>query len=207
MLALLLALLALPARADEWALDPSTGSFRVVIMKEGALRALGHDHVLEAKDFRGRVELMDSSATLHLEVNAAGLEIDETPARKAEGFKDEVPESDRVKIRRVMRGSKGLDVRTYPLIVFDSQDIQPVPSVKDMWMASGKLTLHGVTTELEVPVTFVSRQGGYWAYGYARIRPSDYGVGPVKALGGLIRTADEAVVRFALALKKDGVRP
>lgn len=199
---LLLALLSSPALADDWVLDPSTGSFRVVIHKEGALKALGHDHVLEARDFRGRVELSDSSATLHLEVNAAGLEIDEPSARRAEGFASEVSPGDREKIRRTMRSEKVLDVRRYPLITLDAPSIEPVPNEKDLWMLSGSFSLHGTTTTLDVPVTLSPRAGGYWATGYVRFRPSDYGVNPVKAVGGLVRTADEALVKFQLALQR-----
>jgi len=205
MLALAAFLLAAPVRADQWALDSSTGSFRVVVLKEGPLRALGHDHVLEAKDFRGTVELLDSSATLHLEVNAAGLDADDPAARRAEGFDDEVSAADREKIRRAMRGPKVLDVRRYPLIIYDARQVEPVASIKDMWMATGQLTLHGTTMDLEVPVTLTPRSGGYWASGYARIRPSDYGVKPVKVFGGAVRTADEAVVKFDIALTHAGV--
>ncbi len=207
LVALTLLLAAAPARADAWVLDPSTGSFRVVIMKEGALRALGHDHVLEVRDFRGSVELQDSSATLHLQINTAGLDIDDAAARRAEGLAGEVSDADRAKIRRTMRGEKGLDVRRYPLITLDARSIEPVESEKDMWMLSGEFSLHGTTSTLDLPVTLVPRPGGYWAYGYARLRPSDYGIEPVKALGGLVRTADEALVRFNLALIHDGVRP
>jgi polyisoprenoid-binding protein YceI len=204
MWALLLVLLALPARADDWALDPSTGSFRVLILKEGALKALGHDHVLSAKDYRGRVALSDSSATLHLEINAAGLDIDTPEARKAEGVEGEVSSGDQEKIRRTMRSEKVLDVRRYPLITLDSTSLEPAPMVKDMWMLSGNFSLHGSSQTLDFPVTLTPREGGYWVSGYVRIRPSEYGIKPVKAIGGLIRTADEAMVRFTLALKRYG---
>jgi polyisoprenoid-binding protein YceI len=196
-----LAALAVPARAQVWTIDPSTGYFRVSIAKEGLLGALGHDHVLDVRDARAEIAIAGASSSVKLEINAAGLEIDAAEALLSEGIKKPVPEDERSKIRANMRGAKGLDVRAHPLIRFESTSIEETPMLKGTWMVSGTFDLHGSTGALEFPVTLTERPGGWWASGYVRLRPSDYGVKPFSAMGGLIRVADEALVKFDLALK------
>jgi polyisoprenoid-binding protein YceI len=196
-----LAPLAIPARAQVWTVDPSTGYFRVSLAKEGLLAALGHDHVVDVREARGEIRIDGSSSSVKLEINAAGLEIDAAEALLSDGIKKPVPEDERAKIRAGMRGAKGLDVRAYPLIRFASSSIEETPLLKGTWMVTGTFELHGSTGTLEFPVTLAERPGGWWAYGYVRLRPSEYGVKPFSAMGGLIRVADEALVRFDLALK------
>ncbi|MBI3553043.1 MAG: YceI family protein [Elusimicrobia bacterium] len=204
---LILGSLSSPAACEEWSVDPSTGYFRVILLKEGLLAGLGHDHVIDARDVRGEISIADSSSSVRLEINAAGAEIDSAASRSEEGFAKEVGESDRVKIRANMRGPKGLDVQRYPMIKFDSASIERVESLKGLWMVSGAFALHGSTGTLEFPVTLSERPGGYWASGYVRIRPSDYGIKPFSVMGGLIKVQDEALVKFNLGLRALGSVP
>lgn len=195
------------APAQEWAIDASTGYFRVILLKEGLLSGLGHDHVIDARDVRGEIAIADSSSSVHLEINAAGLEVDLDASRADEGLRKTVGESDRANIRAKMRGPKGLDVRRFPFIRFDSSSIERVESLEGIWQVEGTFSLHGSTGTLEFPVALTERPGGYWVSGYVRIRPSDYGVKPFSVAGGLIKVQDEAMVKFNLGLKALGVLP
>jgi len=200
-LALLLCLAALPAAAQVPAqtltLDPSTGSLRVFLYKDGPLAALGHDHVLSAPEFSGQIEYSSGSAQLMLTIDALQLIIDTTPVREAEGL---VPlkDSDVAKIAAGMRSAKGLDVVRYPKITFRSDSIDPVAGEKDLWEVMGRFSLHGATQTIDFPVTMTDGPGGKWFTGYVRLRPSEYGVKPYSVFGGAIRLKDEAVVRFTL---------
>jgi polyisoprenoid-binding protein YceI len=199
--AVLLIFLVLPASAQQWSVDSSTGYFRVIILKEGLLSSLGHDHVLDARDARGTVAIAGSTGSVHLEINAAGVEIDQPSSDAEEGFDKSPSESDRAKIRANMRGKKGLDVLSFPFIKFDSTSVEKVESVKDHWMVSGTFSLHGSTGTLDFPVVLAERPGGCWVSGYVRIHPSEYGIKPFSVMGGMIRVQDEALVKFNLALK------
>ena len=200
----MLAAAAVPAAAEQWTVDPSTGYFRVVLLKEGLLGGLGHDHVVEVRGARGSVEIGDSTGSVHLDIDAASADIDQASGRAEEGFKKDVEPGDRDKIRAGMRGPKGLDVARFPKIAFDSTVVERVENLKGTWEVTGIFSLHGSTRALEFPVILAERPGGYWAYGYARIRPSEYGIKPFSVLGGLIRVSDEAVVRFNLGLRPLG---
>jgi polyisoprenoid-binding protein YceI len=203
--ALLLTLCA-PARAQEWTVDPSTGYFRVIVMKEGLLGGLGHDHVLDVVNAKAKAAIGESSGAVHVEINAAGVEIDQAASRAEEGFRKPIAAGDLEKIRSNMRGPKGLDVRAHPFIKFDSTAIEP-SDIKGVWMVTGAFSLHGATGTLDFPVTLTPRQGGWWATGYVRVRPSEYGIKPFSVMGGLIRVQDEALVKFNLGLRSVGSAP
>lgn len=201
---LLLCVVAAPAMGQTWTVDPSTGYFHVILMKEGLLGSLGHDHVVDAGPARGTAVIADSSSSVHLEFDAAAVEIDADSSRRDEGFMKHVEDGDRAKIRDGMRGPKGLDVQRYPSIKFNSTSIEKVTGLPHIWEVTGVFSLHGSTGTLEFPVVLTERPGGYWAYGYVRIRPSEYGMKPFSVLGGLIRVQDEALVKFNLALRPSG---
>lgn len=197
---------SLPARAETLRLDSSTGSFRVYLYKEGLLKALGHDHLVVAPDYRGVVDLWTSSAVLHLEIDTDWLEIDKPEARETVGLKQPIKDSDVAKIRASMKGEKGLDVKRHALIAFASTSIEPVEGEKGFWMVNGALSLHGTLRTIEFPVELSARPGGYWVSGYVRLNQSDYGIKPFSVAGGAVRVQDEVMVRFHLAAMRQSAK-
>lgn len=195
------------ARAETLHLDPSTGSFRAYLYKEGLLKALGHDHVVVALDYRGIVDLWTSSAVLHLEIDSDWLEIDKPEARAAVGLVQPIKDSDVSKILASMKGEKGLEVKRHPLIAFASTSIEPVEGEKGLWMVNGALSLHGTLRTIEFPVELSERPGGYWVSGYVRLNQSDYGIKPFSVAGGAVRVQDEVMVRFHLAAMRKPPQP
>lgn len=197
MTALLLLALALPARAETLKIDPSTGSLRVVVEKDGPLRALGHDHVLRAPAFEGSVELSGASAKLVLTIDAQALTIDRPDERRDQHW-GSITEADIPKIEASMRGPAGLDVARFPTLRLVSESIEPVAGEKDTWLVTGRFSLHGSTQTIDFPVVMTDGLGGRWFSGYVRLRPSDYGIKPFSLFLGGLRVKDEAVVRFSL---------
>lgn len=198
---LLIALSPLSVAAETWKLDASTGSFKVLLEKDGPLRALGHDHVVRAPVFAGTVELSSASASLSLTIDAGKLTIDEDADRASEGWKT-LDAGDKAKIAASMRGDKGLDVEKHAKIELKSDSIEPVEGEKDLWRVEGKLSLHGQTRAVDFPVTMLERADGRWFSGYVRLRPSEYGIKPFSVFGGAVRVKDEAVVKFSLRANK-----
>jgi polyisoprenoid-binding protein YceI len=203
-LLLCVAVLLLPAArasaqyARTLTLDASTGSVRVLLYKEGPLRALGHDHVVSAPRFSGQVELSSGSAELTLTIDAAALLIDTPTARAEQGWK-ELSEDDVAKITAGMEGTRGLDVKRYPRIALRSETIEPVAGEKDLWQLTGRFELHGTTQAIDFPVTMSDGPGGgYWFSGYVRLRPSEYGIKPFRVFGGAVSVKDEALVKFSV---------
>lgn len=184
--------------ASPWVIDPSTGSFHVLVEKDGILKALGHDHVVAVRSSRAEFTVGLASAALRLEIDSASLAIDDSADRRRAGYDETIPESDRAKINKLMRGKKTLDIDNYPLIVFESEKIEPVDDDSGMWMVLGTLKLRGVSRFLEFPVTRTAEGAGFWAEGYVRLRLSDFGIKPFSSALGMVKVKDEALVRFKL---------
>lgn len=199
-----LLLLAAAAAGQTFAVDPSTGYLRAILFKEGPLQALGHDHVLEARDYEGRAMLARSSATLRLEIPAEWLDMDHPAARAAEGLKSELGDGDRAKVREGMRGAKGLDIARFPKIAFASRVIEPVASTPGMWLITGTLSLHGVDKDLQFPARLTAAANGYWAEGELRLRQSEFGIKPFSVAAGMVRVRDDLLLRFRLRLVSGG---
>ena len=188
MLAALLLVASSFAGAQTFTLDPSTGSLRAQLSRDGPLAALGHDHEIVSSSFTGRIELSSASATLSMTVDARALRVD-----------DPVPESDRAQIEKTMRGPKGLDVERFPTMSLASDSIEPVPEEQDVWHLIGRFSMHGSTQTIEAPVTMqTGPDGGRWFSGYVRLRQSDFGIKPYSAFAGAIRVRDDVVVSFSL---------
>ena len=186
-----------PAKAEIFRLDPSTGSFHVLLYKGGPLRALGHDHVVAARAFEGEVEITTATSKVSLSVDAVALIADEAQTRKALNM-SEIIERDRAKIEARMRGPKGLDVAQHPRITLESELVEAVYDEPSLWLVTARFSLHGATQTLQFPVTAVEAQGGRWFSGYVRLRPSEYGIPPYSAFAGALTLKDEALVRFNL---------
>lgn len=186
------------AGAQTYTLDPSTGSLRARLFRDGPLAAFGHDHVVVAPTFQGAVELSSATATLRLVVDARALKIDEDAAREAAGLRA-VSAADRSEIEKTMRGPKGLDVERFPEMSLLSQSIEPVPDEKDLWHVIGSFQLHGSTQTIEAPVAVRDGPGGgRWFSGYVRLRQTDFGLKPYSAFAGAVKVRDDFVVSFDL---------
>lgn len=188
MLAALLLVASSFAGAQTFTLDPSTGSLRAELFRDGPLAAFGHDHQIASSSFTGTIELSSASATLSMTVDARALRVE-----------DPLPEGDLARIAATMRGSKGLDVERYPAMTLVSDSIEPVPEEQDVWHLIGRFSMHGSTQTIEAPVTMaLGPGGGRWFSGYVRLRQSDFGIKPYSAFAGAVRVRDDFVVTFSL---------
>lgn len=195
--ALLAACLAASADAAQvYELDPGTGTVHAVLRRTGPLQALGHDHVVEAREFEGRVVVDGSSSSVRFTAPAQWLDADQPAARLLAGLAGTLKDEDRAKILDGMRGPKVLDLKSHPALAFESDSIEPVDIEPGLWMVQGRLTLKGVTKELAFSARLEEGADGAWFAGHVRFRPSAFGVKPPKVAGGLIGVEDEALVVF-----------
>jgi len=96
---------------------------------------------------------------------------------------------------------KALNAEKNPTITFVMKTYQATPK-GDAYEAviTGLLTVNGVEKELKAEATMTQDgKGGLKAVGSAAMKMTDFGVKPVTALMGTIRTGDAITVRFDLA--------
>jgi polyisoprenoid-binding protein YceI len=191
--------LASTAFAETYKLDVKASELVVKTWKDGVAAAFAHNHVIQATDFTGELsyDAQKPDATkVNVTVQVASLTPDEPALRKKFGETAEIGEGDRKKVAANMLSEGQLDGAKFPTITFASTSVSK--DKKGGTLLLGKLTLHGVTKDVEVPVTIAVKDGQAIGDGKLRFKTSDFGVKPYSTGLGSIRNRDE--VELALHL-------
>jgi polyisoprenoid-binding protein YceI len=211
-LPLALALAAAPGAAGaaprSYALDPSASSLAALTKPAGLLAGLSHPHVVVARAARGAV-VHDAEAPerdrVEVEVDARALEVDEPAERSRHGLTAALSPADRTEILARMRSAEQLDVERYPTIAFTSTAVRPgAPGHLEV---TGKLTLHGRTVEVSLPVAVQVEGATLRASGTLRIGHAPFGMKPISIGLGAIRNAEEILLRIDLVAREQEAQP
>ena len=178
---------------QEFRVDAASTSIVVHVGRAGLLAFAGHDHEVAVPAVEGRVSLNPtdvSRSQVALRFDARALRV----TGKGE------PEKDVAEVQRTMLSERVLDVERYPTIEFESSRISAVERFADGFRlrVDGRLTLHGTSQALSVPVTVRVAGGRLTATGSAAVRQSAYGIRPVTAGAGTVRVKDEVSVTFTI---------
>ena len=184
---LLFCVLTAPARAaaqDTLVFDVDRASrLDVHTGRAGLLGSLGHEHLVRARAFSGRIvyvpaEIARSSVTITILTDA--LEI-----------LTEAGADDRAKMRRAMR-ERTLQVGRFPEITFVSDTVEQVEEGK--LRLDGRLTMTGATRPVTVDVTLRLGRDTVRAAGGFSVKQTDFGITPYSTALGSVKVADR--VRF-----------
>jgi polyisoprenoid-binding protein YceI len=192
------------AGAAHYAVDPDKSDVRFLVYKAGPLAAFGHDHVVQAKDFKGEVWLASdftaSSFALTLPVKAFVVDV---PAARAEEGADfaKQPSPEAVKGTTAnMLGPQVLDAEKYPEVRI--QSVKMAGSL-DKPEATVRITLHGTARDLTVPVALVRTDDALVVSGDFDISQTEFGMTPLSAVGGGLQVADVVKIKFHIACRRD----
>ena len=182
------------ARAQSgYEFDASKGNLEMDVYKEGFLKAFGHEHLIAAKEFSGRV-IFDAqrveSSSVTLRVAAKSLTVTDPDAS----------EKDRGEVQTAMQGDKVLDTAKFPEIVFASTGVTKAEKKGETWsiVLSGSLKLHGVQKNLSLPLKLRVQGEKLIAEGEVALLQSEYGITPIKVGGGSVRVKDKLRIRFEI---------
>ena len=184
---------------QEFRVDPAATSVIVHVGRAGLLKFAGHDHEVAAPGVEGRVSL-DSSDPSRSRV---AVQFD-AKALKVTGKGE--PAEDVAEVERTMLSDRVLDVARYPTISFESDRVavQQRSAGSLTLRVDGRLTLHGVTKTVIIPVAARLNGNRMTATGEATVRQSDFGIRPVSAGGGTVRVKDEVEVTFSIVAVAGG---
>ena len=166
---------------------PDAGELLVATYREGVAQKVGHDLILEAGSWQATVEVADGG----LPVSVA-LDADPRSLRVRRGLHGAKPltDSDRASIRdNIAKKVLG----TTP-ITFRSTRVTD---------AGGQLTVTGDLTMAQAtrPATFAATlDSAGRASGTVKLRQSEWGITPYRALMGALKVRDEVEVSFEVAL-------
>jgi polyisoprenoid-binding protein YceI len=163
----------------------STSRFEAKTGKAGFLAFAGHDHLIRARAFSGRVIYRPSSPTesrIEIVVQAESLEV-LTPPDTAEIRK----------VTQVMR-TEVLHADRYPTIEFVSTGVSAIAGGVRV---QGRLTLAGATRDVSAEVQVEVGQDTLRATGRFAVKQTDFGIRPYRGgPGGTVRVADRVAISF-----------
>jgi polyisoprenoid-binding protein YceI len=114
---------------------------------------------------------------------------------------DQVSESDRKEIHRIMR-DEVLEVERFPTIEFQSSRVE-ASDQGGSYRASvtGSLTLHGVSRDVTIDANGALTGTSLRLYGEHQLRQTDFGIKQVSVAAQSIKVKDELKVAFDLVAR------
>lgn len=171
-------------------IGPSDGYLRLHTYRQGLAAKAGHDLVLEAAEWHGRLHVPpDRGQSPHVEVE---IDLRRLEVIAGTGGVRPLSDGDKVEIRKAMQ--KPLRTDSHPLARFVSSRV-----VVDGERATveGELSLAGQTHPLELEVR---REPGGLVAGSAQVVQTAWGIKPYTGLMGALKLRDAVDVELELRL-------
>jgi len=177
--------------------DTRASQFTVQGFASGLIAAVAHSPKIAIREWTGEVQVAEGamgSSILRVRVKSASLEV-----------LDEVKESDRQEILRVMK-MEVLETDRFPEIVYESSEVRLEKQKEDLYRASvvGKLNLHGVTRNQDFFSQVALGVDTARAYGNFSLRQSDYNIPIASLAGGTLKLQDELKFSFYVVARRQG---
>ena len=179
-------------------IGPSNGHLRLRTYRQGLAAKAGHDLVLEAAEWHGRVHVpseADGSASVAAEIEVAiEVEIDlrRLEVREGTGGVKPLTERDRADIRKAMRQPLGIDAQ--PIATFRSSSVRVEG---ERATVEGELSIAGQSHPVELDVR---READGTISGSTQIVQSAWGIKPYAGFFGALKLRDAVDVEFVLQL-------
>lgn len=173
-------------------LGPQAGKITVNVYREGMAAKMGHDLVLEATKWDGKVDINaddPSASSVEVTIDPTSLEIID-----AKGGAKPLSDKDRADIKKNIT-DKILMTSRNPEITFESTEVSgTAPNVK----VKGNLTLAGNTQ----PVTLDARvdEGSGSVSGKVTVKQSTFGIKPFSAMLGALKIKDSVEIEFDIKI-------
>lgn len=189
-------LVCLSAKAT-YTLDPQRTELLAFLQPVG-LKTAAHPHVIQAQQVKGTVVYDDQApeaSTVHVAFPADALVNDEPKLREREHM-EPMKDSARAAVGNNLRGEDQLDPKRFPTIEFDSTAVKRLDGSR--LEVKGALSIRGVRKEIVLPVSVAVKDGVLRGDGTVVIKHSDFNFLPYSAALGLIKNADEILLKVQL---------
>lgn len=185
--------------ANHYVIDSAASDVRFLVYRAGLLAAFGHNHVVRAMKMSGAIDAFPndfSRSGFRLRLPVADFRVDARSDRDREGkdFRKQPSAKDIAATRHNML-SHVLDATRYPDVAIRSVSVAGSPQKAQLGI---RITLHGTSRELNVPVHIKSGSGRLVATGEFTILQTDFGMTPYHALAGGLRVKNRVGVRFRI---------
>lgn len=179
-----------------FAIEPSDAAgVHVRVYRDGPLASVGHDHVISSQEVHGYAFVpQDRSGGLtdiYLPLDA--LLVDD-PRSPGEASSTGISQGAREATRRHMLDDV-LESAKFPFVIIHGICATDTPSCG---VLDARITLHGMTRIIKVPVDLQSKNQGLMVSGHFSFLHSDFEMTPYSVLGGALRVKDKIDVDFTL---------
>lgn len=176
---------------NTYRIEPGRSRFTVQAFAAGILSAFAHSPTFAVRDFGGEVRLGSTAQSLELDLTVVPGSLD---------LQDSVKDSDRRDIEARMWNDV-LETASFREIVFQGRATwaETIGQGRYRLTIGGDLALHGAVRPYRTDAELVVFSDGLRLGGAGVLRMSEFGIGPVTALGGTIKLKDELRLAFDLA--------
>jgi polyisoprenoid-binding protein YceI len=194
MTSLVAATVATQPNSNTWQLDPAASQLTVYVFKAGLFSGFLHDHTFVPRRWNVSAQFDPSHLQdFHAEVTVVTDSLRDTQTM--------LSAEDKAKVESQVVSPDVLDANRFPEIRFIADRVVSAQKADELeGTVSGKLSLHGVTRPLEVPVRIWRRGNAHVLLGKVSFKQSDFGIAPLRKAGGTIAVEDRVLVDFALRL-------
>ena len=168
-------------RAETRPIDVGRSTLTVFVYKSGLLSAFADNHVISAPIAVGSIS-EESPLAIDVMVRSADLRL----------LDPGLSSDRRAEVQARMLGSEVLDAARFPEITFASTTIESAGTGR--WRVTGDLTIHGQTRVIAFSV--IGSDGEY--HGEVLINQRDFGIEPIKVVGGTVKVKDKLTVQFEI---------
>jgi hypothetical protein len=175
-------------------------SLRIYVFRGGPAARLGHNHVLGAPRFDGRVYLPKAGADharFDLVFRLDQLEVDSPTLidRVGERFATVLSADDLAGVRAHMLGERNMQADRYPRVRIRSLQVE---GEAPAFVARVEVDMHGQRRDLWVPLQVRISPERITVDGRMILRQTDFGIMPYSILGGLLAVRDPVLIEFRL---------
>jgi polyisoprenoid-binding protein YceI len=179
-----------------YAVDTRASQFTVQAFASGLIAAVAHSPKIAIRDWTGAVQLAHGTlegASLKVRINSASLEV-----------LDELRDDDRREIHRVMN-KEVLQSDRFPEVVYDSTEIAIDKLKDDLYRLNvrGRLTLHGISNDLDFVTQASLGSDSVRAYGSFALLQTDYNIRIASVAAGTLKLQDELKFSFYVVARKE----
>lgn len=173
-------------------IDPRASHIEIHVFRTGLLGGLGDNHIIVLERFSGTANASaGKSWQIQVTGDAASLKVVDPGAS----------ESTRQRIEEKMLGPSQMDAAHYPAIELQSRSAAP-GDAKDSWRLLADVTAHGVTRQVDFPLTWSESPGQIHVHGKQTLRLRDFGIEPIRLGLGTVKVKNEFELVYDLVLKR-----
>ena len=167
--------------AESRQIDIEQSKLTVFVYKSGLFSAFADNHVIDGSITGGTIS--DAAPlSVAIDVRAGDLKVRDP----------DLSASKRAEVQMRMLGPEVLDTQKFPSIAFESTTVEA--GGPDRWTVTGRLTIHGQTRPVTLPV---SRANGRYR-GSVMLKQRDFGITPISIAGGTVKVKDELSIEFEI---------